>query len=140
MPIDREALLSPALLPPPPHHDIESDPLFVPGAILAGAGTVALLGSLLTGVAAHSMYGSLERECMNNVCYGNQQGRIDSGRTLAVVSTILTGVGVGAAGLGIALLIVAATRDEKPPSLFGLARLRLTGGPSPLGLGAMGSF
>jgi hypothetical protein len=140
VPVDRQALISPTDLPKG-HHDIESDPLFVPGAVLVGTGAVALLTSLLTGLGANSLYSSLERECKNDVCSGKQQNRIDSGKTLAVVSTVLTGIGVGAAGVGTVLLIIAASReDQAPPSLFGIAGVRLTGGPSPLGIGASASF
>jgi hypothetical protein len=140
VPVDRDALIAPADLPKG-HHDIESDPLFVPGAVLVGTGAVALLTSLLTGLGAHSLYTSLERNCTNNVCVGPQVQRIDSGRTLAVVSTVLTGVGIGAAGLGAALLIIAGTREDKPePSLWGFSGLRWTNGPTPLGLGARGNF
>ena len=58
------------------------------------------------------------------------------------MSTVLTGAGIIAAGIGTTLLILAGTRDDKPPaqSNFGFAKLQLTSGPTPLGIGAAGSF
>jgi hypothetical protein len=58
------------------------------------------------------------------------------------VSTVLTGVGVLAAGVGTALMIIAATRRDEPlgePTL-GTFQLSLTSGPTGLGLGAQARF
>jgi hypothetical protein len=142
VPVDREALLSPADVPVPAPRDIEQDPLFVPGAVLIGTGGAALLASLFTGLGAHGIYGSLEDDCKNDICRSEDQHRIDSGKTLAVVSTVLTGVGIAAAGVGTVFMVLAATREDEPPAQvnFGIAKLRLTGGPTPLGVGAAGSF
>ena len=118
--------------------DLEDDPLFLPSALLIGGGSAVLLASLFTGLAAHSTYKQLERDCSDNICPAGSQQKIDNGQSLAVVSTVLTGVGIVAAGTGIALLIVAANRvgEDKPAQ----ARLRLTSGPTPFGLGASASF
>lgn len=142
VPVDREALVSPSTQPEAKRHDMESDPLFVPGAVLIGTGGAALLASLFTGMGAHGIYRSLEGDCRNNICPGEDQHRIDSGKTLAVVSTVLTGVGIAAAGVGTVFMVLAATRKEEPPPQvnFGIAQLHLTGGPSPLSIGAAGSF
>ena len=143
VPVDHEALVSPTDQPVPAHRDIESDPLFVPGAVLIGSGGAALLASLFTGLGAHGIYGSLEDDCKNDICRSEDQHRIDSGKTLAMVSTVLTGVGIAAAGVGTVLMVIAATREDEPPPTqanFGFAKLRLTGGPTPLGVGAAGSF
>jgi len=141
VPVDHDALLAPEDKPKV-HHDLESDPLFVPGAVLIGSGGAALLASLFTGLGAHGIYGSLEDDCRNNVCRGDKQHSIDSGKTLAIVSTVLTGVGIAAAGVGTVLMVLAATREDKPEptQTFRIANLRLTNGPTPLGVGAAGSF
>jgi len=143
VPVDRDALLAPEEAPKPAHHDMESDPLFVPGAVLIGGGGAALLASLFTGMGAHGIYTSLEDDCKNDICTMREdRDRIDSGKTLAVVSTVLTGVGIAAVGVGTVFMVLAATREEKPETQprFSIAKLRLTGGPAPLGLGAAGSF
>jgi hypothetical protein len=142
VPVDHDALLAPEDQTKAKSRDLESDPLFVPGAVLIGTGGAALLASLFTGLGAHGIYTSLEDDCRNNVCGSDKQHRIDSGKSLAVVSTVLTGVGIAAAGVGTVLMVLAATREEKPAPTpgFRIASLRLTGGPSPLGVGAAGSF
>ena len=142
VPVDHDALLAPEEQAKAKAHDLESDPLFVPGAVLIGTGGAALLASLFTGLGAHGIYTSLEDDCRNNVCGSDKQHRIDSGKSLAVVSTVLTGVGIAAAGVGTVLMVLAATREEKPAPTpgFRIASLRLTGGPTPLGVGAAGSF
>jgi hypothetical protein len=139
VPVDRNALAPTVEAAPTP--SLESDPLFTPAVVLIGSGGAALLASLFTGMGAHGIYTSLESDCKNNICSSDKEQRISSGKALAMVSTVLTGAGIVAAGLGTALLILAATNEDQPPqSNFGLAKLRLTGGPTPLGVGAAASF
>jgi hypothetical protein len=140
VPVDREALAPAAEQTAP--QALESDPMFTPAVVLVGTGGAALLASLFTGLGAHGIYKSLELDCKNNLCSSDKQQRISSGKALATVSTVLTGVGIVAAGIGATLLIIAATHDDKPPphSNFGFAKLQLTSGPTPLGIGATGSF
>ena len=139
VPVHREAL---APVPEPaPKRALENDPLFTPAVVLIGGGGAALLASLFTGMGAHGIYTSLEKDCKNNICSSDKEQRISSGKALAMVSTVLTGAGIAAAGVGTALLIIAAMHDDQPPKAnFGLAKLRLTPGPSPLGVGAAASF
>jgi hypothetical protein len=143
VPVDKEALISPTVAAAQPvSHDLDADPLFVPGAVLIGSGGVALVASLFTGLGADSIYRSLERDCKQDLCTPDRKHRIDSGKSLAVVSTVLTGVGIVAAGIGTAFMIVAALRQDEPvgePAL-GTFQLSLTGGPTPLGLGATARF
>ena len=120
--------------------DVQDDPLFLPSVLLIGGGSAVLLASLFTGLAAHSTYKQLERDCSDDICPAGSQQKIDNGQSLAVVSTVLTGVGIAAAGTGIALLIVAANRVGEDQPGQARARLRLTSGPTPFGLGASASF
>jgi hypothetical protein len=137
--------VGPNLLPDPgqqlePKPDIESDPLFLPAVLLIGGGSAVLLASLFTGLGAHSVYKQLERDCSDDICPAGSQQKIDNGQTLAIVSTVLTGVGLVAAGTGAALLVVAANRTGEAEPETAQVRLRLTSGPTPLGLGASASF
>lgn len=140
VPVDKTALISPDdVVLQPTRHELENDPLFVPAAVLIGTGAASLLASLLTGLGAHSMYHSLERDCPNNLCPADQQHSINSGKTLAVVSTVLSGVGIATAGTGTVLMIIAAAHgDEKPPQPG--FQLSLTSGPTPLSIAAAGRF
>ncbi|HET8932653.1 MAG TPA: hypothetical protein VFN67_04395 [Polyangiales bacterium] len=139
VPVHREALVPVA--EPAPKRPLENDPLFTPAVVLIGTGGAALLASLFTGMGAHGIYTSLESDCKNNICSSDKEQRISSGKALAMVSTVLTGAGIAAAGVGTALLIIAAMHDDQAPKPnFGLAKLRLTPGPSPLGVGAAASF
>jgi hypothetical protein len=127
----------------PAQKDLESDPLFLPSVLLIGGGSAVLLASLFTGLGAHSTYKQLDRDCSDNICPAGSQQKIDNGQTLAIVSTILTGVGIVAAGTGAGLLIVAANRtasENEPEPEPAQLSLRLTSGPTPLGLGASASF
>jgi hypothetical protein len=123
------------------HHDLSDDPLFLPGALSIAGGSALLLASLFTGLSAHVSYTSLEQECKNNLCPSGSQGRIDNGKALAVISTVLTGAGIVAVGVGAALMIIANNHsagaiESSPP----IARLRLSSGPTPLSIGATASF
>jgi hypothetical protein len=123
------------------HHDLSDDPLFLPGALSIAGGSALLLASLFTGLSAHASYTSLEQQCRNNLCPSGSQGRIDNGQALAVISTVLTGVGIVAVGVGAALMIIANNHSDgaiesSPP----IARLRLSPGPTPLSIGATASF
>jgi hypothetical protein len=139
VPVDKTALISPDDVLQPVKNDLENDPLFVPAAVLIGTGAASLLASLLTGLGAHSVYNSLERDCPNDVCKADQQHSINSGKTLALVSTVLTGVGVVTAGTGTVLMIIAAAHGDEQPPPAGL-QVSLTSGPTPLGIGAAGRF
>jgi hypothetical protein len=57
---------------------------------------------------------------------------------MATVSTILTGVGIAAVGVSAALLIMAANRRTDTQSAT--ARVQLSAGPTPLGIGATAAF
>jgi hypothetical protein len=123
------------------HHDLSDDPLFLPGALSIGGGAAVLLASLLTGLSAHGSYTQLEHDCIDNLCPSGSQGRIDNGKALAVVSTVLTGVGIVGLGVGAVLIIIANNRSGGTSEVTAqAARLRLSPGPTPFSLAATGSF
>jgi tetratricopeptide (TPR) repeat protein len=80
----------------------------IPAIVMMGTGGAALVGALVTGLVAHADYNSLERQCNGNLCPASAEDELDEGKTLSVVSTVLTIVGVVAAGTGAALLIIGA--------------------------------
>lgn len=80
--------------PPHPHHT---------GAFVAlGVGVGSALGALVTGILAKAKYDDANSTCRPDC----SDSRLAQGRTLAVTSTVLTGVAIVGAGLGVTLLIV----------------------------------
>jgi tetratricopeptide (TPR) repeat protein len=81
----------------------------VPGlAVLGGSAAVGVI-ALVTGLVAHSAYTDLEEMCPGGVCSAELQSDIDSGETMALVSTIMTGIAVAGGIAGAVLLVLAAT-------------------------------
>ncbi len=66
----------------------------------AGVGVGAVFGALALGKKQ-----DLSSACKDNVCSSEQQNTIDSGKTLATVSTVGFGVGVVGLGIGTFLLL-----------------------------------
>lgn len=131
---------APAASAPTAARGEEDSGLFVPGVVLVASGGAVLAGSIVIGLIAHGKYSDLEDLCGSGPCPASAQDDIDSGETLATVSTVLMGVGIVAAGIGAALLIVDANHHsgDKPHAESG--DIRLAGAPTPLGLGAQLTF
>jgi tetratricopeptide (TPR) repeat protein len=85
----------------------------IPAIVMMGTGGAALVGALVTGLVAHADYNSLERQCNGNLCPASAEDELDEGKTLSVVSTVLTIVGIAAAGTGAALLIIGAHESHE---------------------------
>jgi hypothetical protein len=129
----------PAAPPVEPQHRPESTNRFtIPSIVLMGAGGAALVGALVTGLVAHADYNSLERQCRGNLCPPSAEDELDEGKTLSVVSTVLTIVGVVAAGAGGALLIVGAHESSEAPLRAG--QLSLGPGVTPLSVSGKIAF
>lgn len=113
----------------------------IPAIVMMGTGGAALVGALVTGLVAHADYNSLERQCDGNVCPPSAEDELDEGKTLSVVSTVLTIVGVVAAGTGAALLVIGANQSHEPTQEPPRAmRLSLGPGLSPLSVSGKLSF
>lgn len=106
----------------------------LPGVIFASAGGLMIAGSIVIGVMAQSAHTDLEGRCPGGVCpaEGNAQSDIDSGRTLAWLSTGLLAGGVISGAIGAVLILmggsddsepVAATVTLTPGKVMGLARV-----------------
>jgi tetratricopeptide (TPR) repeat protein len=115
--------------------------LTIPAIVLMGTGGAALVASLVTGLVAHADYNSLERQCRGNICPSSARDELDEGKTLSVVSTVLTIVGVVAAGAGGALLIIGANESEAAaPTPKRAGQVRLGPGLTPLSVSGKLSF
>lgn len=74
--------------------------------IVGGAGAVLLAGSLVAGLVANDRYSDLKNKCVDGRCGADMQGTIDSGRSAAVASDVLLGVGAAAVVAGVVLFFV----------------------------------
>ena len=96
-----------------------------------GVGVATLVGAVVTGVLAKGEYDDAKATC-NPSC---ADSRLETGRNLALTSTILTAVGVVASGIGVTLLIV-----DSRPSTGAATRTELAVAPLPGGAAARASW
>jgi len=120
----------------PPSQPRESgSSVSLPGVILASAGGLMIAGSIVTGVMAHSTHTDLEGRCPGGVCpaEANAQSDIDSGKTLAWLSTGLLAGGVISGAIGTVLILMGGGEDSEPVAatvmltpgkVMGLARVK----------------
>lgn len=102
----------PVTEPPPDPHRYRKV-----GWSIVGVGAGALLGSLVTGLIAHNHYGSLANACGDSAmdCPADFAASRDTGRSLALASDVLLGVGVAAALVGVVLVVVKV--KDRPVAL-----------------------
>lgn len=98
---------TPPSTPPRPPQSDETPPApapeqktNIPAYVLLGLGAVTAGGAVLTGVLAKGEYDDAKDSCSPNC----KDSDLQSGRTLALTSTILTGVAVVSASVGAVLL------------------------------------
>jgi hypothetical protein len=101
---------------PPPTVDAPSTPppeekTNIPAYVLLGLGAVTAGGAVLTGILAKKEYDDAEGSCAPNCADDDLQ----SGRTLSLTSTILTGVAIVSASVGAVLLFTSkpAAQDAR---------------------------
>ncbi len=105
---------------------------------LAGA---ALIGAVVTGIVSASIHAGLVQSCdENRVCPADKASDIDTGRTLAGVSTALTIVTIVAAAGGTALLLFAPRTREQAPAPAHAGHVALGPGPGLVGASARVTF
>jgi hypothetical protein len=105
----------------------------LPAFIALGLGGLAAGGALFTGMLANSDYNDAQGSC-SPACSDRE---LAPGRTLALTSTILTGVAVLGVGVGVTLLFTSGP----DPAQLGLApRLRLATAPGAARAEASWSF
>ena len=74
---------------------------------MVGGVGVGLLGAALgTGIASQLQYNDLSSKCMASVCDASEQGKITTGRHLAIATDVLWPVGVAAVAVGVVLFFV----------------------------------
>jgi tetratricopeptide (TPR) repeat protein len=78
---------------------------------LLGIGGAGTLTAIITGVMANSEYNKAEREC-SPYC---TRSEIKTSKTLALVSTVATGVAIVGGGLGLTLLFTSSSSEASAP-------------------------
>lgn len=96
--------------PAPTPAPAPAEPNRVPAYVAFGLGGLAAAGAVLTGVLAQSEYDNAKSECAPS-CSDDE---LSSGKSLALTSTILTGVAVVGAGVGAVLWMTAGGSAEQP--------------------------
>jgi tetratricopeptide (TPR) repeat protein len=109
------------------------------GIITAGVGVALGAAAIGTGVAAHGTYGDLMDSCPGGACSPDRQSDIDSGKSLATVSTVLTPIAVVLAAVGVTLLILDLSSDSGE-SESAQARLGISAAPDQVAVSIDGSF
>jgi tetratricopeptide (TPR) repeat protein len=113
----QQTTAQPAPMPvaaPPPSAEREP-PNRIPAYVLLSVGGLAAGGAVITGVFAQSEYNDAEETCAKTQA-GCSDDEVSSGRTMALSSTILTGVAIVGVGVGVALWLTADSGSERPTS------------------------
>ena len=123
---------APAAVAAPPPASAQPTPIPAPAAeprrsrlpayVALGVGGVALGGAIVTGILANGKYDDAKNSC-SPACSDSE---LSSGRSLALTSTILTGVAIVGAGVGITLLVMS---PAQPAQVSYLPRLDLSATP-----------
>jgi tetratricopeptide (TPR) repeat protein len=103
---------------PAPKEEVDRTPAY----IAFGVGGVAAIGAVVTGIMANGEYQDAKSSCSPS-CKDSQ---LSSGRTLAVVSTVATGVAVVGAGFGLVLWLSTPSSESARSG----ARVNVGLGPS----------
>lgn len=109
------------------------EPSRLPAYVILGVGGLSAIGAGVTGLLARSEYNEAEDTCAP----GCSDAEVSSGRSLALTSTVLTGVAVVGVGVGTALYFMAAPKRETTTAR---AAPRLLVGAGPRGAAAQASW
>lgn len=124
---------APVVLPAPE----PTDGAPVAAIVTLSAGGALAIGAVITGLLAHGTYGDLQTVCVEGACPPDRASDLSTGKTLALVSTILTGAAIVAGGVGLLMLFLSGSDDEAPETR---ARLELAPGPALVGATARVRF
>jgi hypothetical protein len=116
-PAPQRAKAQPAPMPvaAPPQSAEREPPNRIPAYVLLSVGGLAAGGAVITGVFAQSEYNDAEATCAKTQT-GCSDDEVSRGRTMALTSTILTGVAIVGVGIGAALWLTADSGSEQPAS------------------------
>lgn len=107
--------------PPPPAPPPKSEPDRLPAYIAFGVGGAGLVTAVVTGIVANAKYQDAKDHCGPN-CTDDQ---VSSVKTMALVSTIATGVAIVGAGVGVTLLLTSSSSGSATTA----PRVRIAMGP-----------
>lgn len=107
----------------------------LPAFFALGIGGLAVGGAVISGIIANTDYNDAKTSC-SPACTDSQ---LSPGRTLALTSTILTGVAIVGLGVGVTLLLTSGP-DPAQTSLGLAPRLHLTAAPGAARAGATWRF
>ena len=124
---------TPAAPPPSMTSPLSPHASRLPAFIALGIGGVAAGGALITGIVANADYNDKKSSC-SPAC---TNGELSSGRTMALTSTILTGVAIVGVGVGVTLLL---TSGPDPAQASLAPRLHLAAAPGSARANASWSF
>jgi len=96
------------LAPPPP----PGSPKRGPAYIALGVGGAAAVGALITGIVANGKFKDAEKTCKP----GCSDDKVNSIKSMAIVSDVFTGVAVVGVGVGAVLFFTAKPSDEAAAS------------------------
>jgi tetratricopeptide (TPR) repeat protein len=111
---DEAAQPDQAVATPEPAAEEPEKPNRVPAYVLFSVAGASAVGAVLTGVFANAEFQDLKDRCAPN-CSDDDVG---GARTLATVSTVLTGVAVLGGGLGVVFWLNADSDSQQPKTGF----------------------
>lgn len=92
-------------------------------------GGLAGIGSLVTGLVAHDLYGGLEARCVPvDACPPGSQSDIDTGSALAITSTVLLPISIAALAAGTIMLVLTPSSAPEDPEAASIQLLPGLGG------------
>lgn len=95
--------------PVAPKHETTT-PSRVPAYVMLSLGALSGAGALITGLGAKSEYDTLSSDCELRRCTDND---LATGKSLALASTLLTGVSIVSVGIGAVLWFTQAPAPEQ---------------------------
>jgi hypothetical protein len=113
-PTNEPALPEPAATPAPAQATASSDDPSIAPYVLLGVGGALVIGAAVTGAIVLGNEQDLEDGCPGLDCSSDETiDKLDSTRTLAVVTDVLWITGAVAAGMGTALLLFSGGSDDE---------------------------
>lgn len=108
--------------PPPPPAPPQTKPNYLPAYVAFGVGGAGVVTAVITGILANGKYQDAKDSCSPHCT----DAQIASAKSLALVSTIATGVAVVGAGVGLTLYLTSSSSK----SATAAPALRIAVGPS----------